>query len=87
MKKLLAILSILAFLFIVGPAQANWASDIVEKGVTYSSIGLKCVDGVTVVTLKTKDGVCKEYKVVNDKVTGMRDCGDADWSDFTKKGI
>ena len=85
MKKFLVLSAVLAFLFMVGPAQASWVNDVVEEGITYSHIGIKCVDGMRIITLKTEAGVCKEYRVVNDKVISMRNCGAADWKGFVKK--
>jgi hypothetical protein len=83
MKKFLAVLSVLAFLFIAGPVSADWVKDLpVKKNTTH--IGVKFVGSVGIVTLKTKDGSCMEYRIVDNEIAKVRKC-DGPWEDFVKK--
>jgi len=84
MKKFLAVLSVLAFLFVAGPVSADWVSDLpLPENVTV--IGVKFVDKVGTVTIEAWDGNCTQYKVVDNEIAAQRKCGDVDWSDFVKK--
>ena len=85
MKKLLAVLSILAFLLVAGPVSADWVDDLkpLPQGVT--NIGVKFQGNNGVVTIRTKSGSCMEYKIADDHIVKMHKCGDTDWSDFIKK--
>ncbi|MGB2828406.1 MAG: hypothetical protein WBC50_09480 [Dehalococcoidales bacterium] len=83
MKKFLAVLSVLAFLFVAGPVQADWVSDLpIPKNV--NTIGLKFTGGVGIITLKAKDGSCMEYRIVDNEIAKVRKC-DGPWEDFVKK--
>ena len=84
MKKLLAVLSILAFLFVAGPVSADWVSDIsLTEDVVFISVKFK--DDKGTVVIKTKSGNCMEYYVVDNEIAKMRECNDTEW--FVKKGI
>jgi hypothetical protein len=84
MKKLLAVLSILAFLFIAGPVAADWVDDLpLSSDINYIGVAFQDSDGI--VTLKTKSGSCMEYYVVDDEIAKARKCGDTDWKDFVKE--
>lgn len=85
-KTSIAILSVLAFLFVAGPAQADWIYDIPLSGIPedVAHISIKAVDeNINVVTIITKDDVCTEYKVVNSEVAKVRKCGN-EWKIFVK---
>lgn len=87
MKRFLAVLSILAFLFIAGPVSANWIDDlpltsnVVSIEVDFGPDGT----GIPVgrITLKTNTGDCKEYYIEYEEITHVRDCG-GEWKTFTK---
>ena len=83
MKKFLVLLPILALLLIAGPAQADWTGDIMPLPDNINFIGLDFFGGAGIVTLKTRDGICINYKVVNDKVVKTKKCEDTNWEDFT----
>ena len=88
MKKLLVSLSILAFLFTAGTVSADWIDDIkpLPAKIDYISVKFQGGKGSNgVVVLKTKDGICIEYKIFGDKVVKTRTCSDVDWKDFVKK--
>lgn len=84
MKKFLAVLSVLAFLFVAGPVSADWVDDLkpLPNGITYIGVEFQGDNGMVV--LKTKSGSCTEYKIIDNEITKARKCGDADWSDFVK---
>jgi hypothetical protein len=83
MKKFLAVLSVLAFLFIAGPVSADWVKDIpIMKNTTH--IGIKFTGEVGIVTLKAADGSCMEYRIVDNEIAKVRKCGEP-WEDFVKK--
>ena len=84
MKKFLVVLSILALLLIAGPARADWIDDIMPLPDGINFVGLDFSGDAGIVTLKTRDGSCVNYKVVNDKVVKTKKCEDADWQDFTR---
>lgn len=89
MKRLLAILSVLAFIFIAIPVQADWAHDLPLSGIPedVAYLSIKTIDrNVIIVTLETKDVACTEYKVVKGEILKARKCGSIDWKDFVKKG-
>jgi len=81
MKKLLIILSILAFLLVAGPVQASWVDEI-PLGKDVVHIGMHCYGEYCVVTIKNADGICTEYKIVDDKLIELRVCGSTDWSEW-----
>ena len=85
MKKLLAILSILAFLLVAGPVSADWLDDLkpLPRGIIHISV--KFHGNIGIVSLKNKNGNCTEYKVVDGNISKMRKCGDIVWGDFVKK--
>ena len=84
MKKLLAVLSILAFLFVAGPVAADWVDDLpLSSDINYIGVAFQDDDGI--VTLKTKSGSCMEYKIVDNEISKMRNCGDVNWKNFVKK--
>jgi len=88
MKKLLAILSILAFILVAVPVQADWVHDLPLSGIPedVAYLSIKTIDkNVIIVTLETKDVACTEYKVVKGEITKTRKCGGTDWKDFVKK--
>ena len=85
MKKLLVILSILAFIFVAVPVQADWLYDIIPLHKDIIHLEVKSTGNVMIVKLKAKDGFCEEYKVVNNEVLGTRKCGSIGWKDFIKK--
>lgn len=76
-------MSVLALLLIAGPAQSDWIDDIMPLPDNINHVGLDFSGDAGIVTLKTVDGVCINYKVVNDKVVKTKKCEDANWEDFT----
>lgn len=86
MKKLLAVLSVLAFLLVAGPVAADWAYDLpIEKGTNHLGLVVH-EDNTMIVTLGVLGSSCKEYKIVAGEIIKTRNCGDTDWKDFVKKG-
>lgn len=87
-KTSIAILSVLALLFVAGPAHADWIYDIPLSGIPedVAYISIKAVDrNVFITTVETKDGVCTDYRVVKGEIVKVRKCGDTDWKDYVKK--
>lgn len=85
MKRFLILLSILAFLLIAGPAQADWTDDLpIPDDICF--IGLYFSDVPGIVTLKTRSGSCIKYEIIDNKITRTKKCGDANWTDFAKPG-
>jgi len=83
-KTSIAILSVLAFLFVAGPVSADWVSDLpLPDNVTV--IGVKFTDDIGTVTIEAMDGKCVQYKVIDNEIAGQRQCGTADWANFVKK--
>ena len=84
MKKFLVVLSVLALLLIAGPVQADWIDDLpLSKDVAF--IGVDFSSDVGIVTLKTKDGNCMKYRIVNNEIIQMKKCNDTVWEDFTRE--
>jgi hypothetical protein len=85
MKKLLVILSVLAFFLIAVPVQADWAYDIpIEKGTNHIGLVIH-EDNTMIVTVGVLHSTCKEYKIVAGEIIKVRNCGATDWKDFVKK--
>jgi len=85
MKRLLVILSVLAFFLITVPAQADWAYDLpIEKGTNHLGLVMH-EDNTMIVTVGVLGSTCKEYKIVASEIVKVRKCGDADWKDFVNK--
>jgi hypothetical protein len=86
MKKFLVVLSVLALLLIAGPVQANWVNDLplpsIEK-IALISVDFSSSNGIVIV--KTKDGSCMKYKIVDEEIVSTKKCGDTDWKDFVKE--
>lgn len=85
MKKLLAVLSILAFLFVAGPVSADWVDDLKPLPAGITHLGVKFQGDTGIVVLKTESGCCVEYKIEGNRIAKTRNCGDTDWKDFVKK--
>lgn len=87
MKKLLIVLSVLAFFFMAGPVSADWVDDLkpLPKEVIHLAVIFMDDGSEGVVVLKTKNGICTEYKIEGDRITKMRNCNNIDWKDFVKK--
>ena len=85
MRKLLAVLSVLAFLLVAGPVSADWVDDLkpLPQGVTYIGVMFQGNDGIVVI--RTKEGCCAEYKIVDGRIAKVRECDNEDWKDFVKK--
>lgn len=83
MKKFLAVLSVLAFLFIAGPVSADWIDDLPIPN-NVDTIGLRFTGDVGIATLQTKEGSCMQYKIVDNEISKVRKC-DGPWEDFVKK--
>jgi len=82
MKRFLVFLSVLALLLIAGPAQSDWIDDIMPLPDGVNFVGLDFSGDAGIVTLKTEDGICINYKVVNDKVVKTKKCNDTNWKDY-----
>lgn len=84
MKKILILLSILAFLFVAGPVAADWAYDLpIEKGTNHIGLVIH-EDNTMIVTVGVLSSSCKEYKIVAGEIIKVRNCGDTSWKDFVK---
>lgn len=85
MKKLLVILSVLAFFLIAVPVQADWAYDLpVEKGTNHIGLIIH-EDNTMTITLGVLGSSCKEYRIAAGEIIKVRNCGDTDWKDFVKE--
>ena len=84
MKKFLIVLSVLAFLLIAGPVQADWVDDVNITSDT-NFIGADFSGKCGIVTLKTKSGSCVQYKIVDEEIVATKKCGNTDWEDFVKE--
>jgi len=83
MRKFLVVLSVLVFLLIAGPVQADWVDDINITNDT-NFIGADFSGEYGVVTIKTKSGSCVQYKIVDEEIVATRKCENANWTGFIK---
>jgi len=85
MKKFLIVLSILTFLLIAGPVQADWVEDLViPNNTTHLNVKFSGVTKKGLVVVKTSS-TCIKYKIVDNEIVKTKKCEDIDWENFSKK--